>query len=120
MQLILNIPAQKATEGASRKAAVIACYKDGSLLLDARDNLKPARFTMLPSDNFPWTEFIEKLLAAWQLCDYSDVPEAFKPIRQIPTFVIEGLPSEPVSQQLKVLATLRSQGYFAPLTSSGK
>jgi hypothetical protein len=120
LQLILNIPAQKATEGASRKAAVIACYKDGSLLLDARDNLKPARFTMLPSDNFPWTEFIEKLLAAWQLCDYSDVPEAFKPIRQIPTFVIEGLPSEPVSQQLKVLATLRSQGYFAPLTSSGK
>lgn len=108
------------TDGASRKAAVIACYKDGSLLLDARDNLKPARFTMHPSDNFPWTEFIEKLLAAWQLCDYSDVPEAFKPIKQIPTFVIEELPSEPVSQQLKVLATLRSQGYFAPLTSSGK
>ena len=120
MQLILNIPAQKATEGASRKAAVIACYKDGSLLLDARDNLKPARFTMFPSDNFPWTEFIEKLLAAWQLCDYSDVPEAFKPIKQIPTFVIEGLPNEPVPQQLKVLATLRSQGYFPPLTSSGK
>lgn len=120
MQLILNIPAQNATENKPRKAAVLACYKDGSLLLDARDNLKPARFTMRPSDNFPWTEFIEKLLAAWQLCDYSDVPEAFKPIKQIPPFVIEGLPSEPVPQQLKVLATLRSQGYFTPLTNTGK
>jgi hypothetical protein len=120
LQLILNIPAQKATDGASRKAAVIACYKDGSLLLDARDNLKPARFTMYPSDNFPWTEFIEKLLAAWQLCDYSDVPEAFKPIKQIPAFVIEGLPREPVPQQLKVLASLRSQGYFATLQNPGK
>ena len=120
MQLILNIPAQKATDGASRKAAVIACYKDGSLLLDARDNLKPARFTMHPSDIFPWTEFIEKLLAAWQLCDYSDVPEAFKPIKQIPPFVIEGLPREPVPQQLKVLASLRTQGYFAPLQNPGK
>ena len=72
---------------------------------------------MLQSDNFPWTEFIEKLLAAWQLCDYSDVPDAFKPIKQIPTFVIEELPLEPVPQQLKVLAALRTQGYFAPLTS---
>ena len=120
MQLILNIPAQSATGNTPRKAAVFACYKDGSLQLDARDNLKPARFTMQPSDNFPWTEFIENMLAAWQLCDYSDVPEAFKPIKQIPTFVIEGLPSEPVPQQLKVLATLRSQGYFAPLANPGK
>ena len=120
MQLILNIPAQEATKNAARMAAVIACYKDGSILLDARDNLKPARFTIHPCDNFPWTDFIEKLLAAWQLCDYSDVPEAFKPIKQIPTFVIEGLPNEPVSQQLKVLAALRSQGYFAPLANPGK
>ncbi len=101
-------------------AAVIACYKDGSLLLDARDNLKPARFTMHPGDNFPWREFIEKLLAAWQLCDYSDVPEAFRPIKQIPAFVIEGILSEPIPQQLKVLATLRAQGYFAPLAAPRK
>lgn len=120
MQLILEIPAQKATNNERRKAAVLACYKDGSLLLDARDNLKPARFTMFPTDDFPWTQFIAKLLAAWQLCDYSDVPEAFKPIKQIPTFVIEGLPNEPVPQQLKILATLRTQGYFAPLVSPGK
>ena len=120
MQLILDIPAQKATDNAPRKAAVLACYKDGSLLLDARDNLKPARFTLTSADNFPWALFIEKLLAAWQLSDYSDVPEAFKPIKQIPTFVIEGLPSEPVPQQLKVLATLRPHGYFAPLKNSGK
>jgi hypothetical protein len=120
LQLILEIPPQKATNNASRKAAVIACYKDGSLLLDARDNLKPARFTMRTTDNFPWREFIEKLLAAWQLCDYSDVPEAFKPIKQIPPFVIEGILSEPIPQQLKVLAALRMQGYFAPLANPGK
>ena len=75
---------------------------------------------MHPSDNFPWTEFIEKLLAAWQLCDYSDVPEAFKPIKQSPAFVIEGLPREPVPQKLKVLASLRSQVYFATLQNPGK
>ena len=115
MQLILDIPAQNATGNERRKAAVIACYKDGSLLLDARDNLKPVRFALAPTDIFPWTEFIEKLLAAWQLSDYSDVPEAFKPVKQIPTFVIEGILGEPIPQQLKILATLRSQGYFAPL-----
>jgi hypothetical protein len=120
LQLILDIPAQNATDGKPRKAAVLACYKDGSLLIDARDNLKPARFILHPNDNFPWTEFIEKLLAAWQLCDYSDVPDAFKPIKQIPPFVIEGLPREPVPQQLKVLAALRTQGYFAPLQNPGK
>ena len=120
MQLILDIPPQKATNDKLRKAALFACYKDGSLLLDARDNLKPARFTMLPTDNFPWHEFIEKLLIAWQLCDYSDVPEAFKPLKQIPYFVIEDILKEPVPQQLKVLAALRMQGYFAPLKQREK
>lgn len=75
---------------------------------------------MHPADKFPWTEFIEKLLAAWKLSDYSDVPKAFKPVKQIPQFVIEGLPNEPVPQQLKILAALRSQGYFAPLVNPGK
>lgn len=117
MQLILEIPAQDATNHIMRQAALYSCFKDGSLLLDARDNLKPARFLLKPTDKFPWSEFLEKLLAAWQIGDYEDVPQPFQPQRQIPPFIIEGFLKEPLSQQLKILATLRTQGYFPPLPS---
>lgn len=115
MQLILNITAQPATHNEDRQAALFCCYKDGSLLLDARDNKKPARFYLTPKDSFPWEEFIGKLLIAWQLCDYSDVPMQFRPQKRIPQFVLDGIPEEPLANKLKILATLRKQGYFPAL-----
>ena len=117
MQLVLTIPAQPATQMKERQAALLACYKDGSLLLDARDFEKPARFYLAPADVFPWDEFVGKLLCAWQLCDSSDVPPQFKPLKRIPQYVIDGLPAETTANKLKVLATLRSQGYFSALTA---
>lgn len=117
MQLILDIPAQPATNNEKRQAALYLCFKEGSLLLDARDNLKPARILLKPTDKFPWSEFLEKLFAAWQLGDYEDVPPPFKPQKQIPTFVIEDFFKEKLAQQLKILAVLRTQGYFPPLPS---
>lgn len=117
MQLILAIPAQPATQMKERQAALLACYKDGSLLLDARDCEKPAQFYLTSADTFPWDEFIGKLLCAWQLSDYSDVPPQFKPLKRIPQYVIDGLPAEPTANKLKVLATLRSQGYFSTLAA---
>lgn len=115
MQLILNIKAQPATQNESRLAALFSCFKDGSLLMDERDGKKPARFLLTAQDEFPWDEFISKLILAWQLSDYSDVPHQFRPQKRIPPFVLEGLPEEPLENKLKVLATLRKQGYFPPL-----
>lgn len=115
MQLILEIIAQPATQNETRQAALFSCSKDGSLVLDARDGKKPARFTLTSKDNFPWEAFIGKLLIAWQLGDYSDVPPQFKPQKRIPQFVLDELPAEPLANKLKVLATLRKQGYFPAL-----
>ena len=115
MQIILEIPAQPATQNESRQAALFSCFKDGSLLLDARDGKKPARFTLGPTDSFPWDSFVSKLLIAWQLADYSDVPNQFRPQKRIPQFVLEGLDLEPLENKLKVLATLRKQGFFPNL-----
>ncbi len=117
MSLILTIPAQPATQMMERQAALFACYKDGSLLLDSLDYKKPARFTLTQSDVFPWDEFIGKMLYAWQLGDYRDLPQQFRPQKRIPQFVLDGLPQEPTAIKLKILATLRQQGYFPALTS---
>ena len=117
MQLILAIPAQPATQLKERQAALLACYRDGSLLLDARDGEKPARFYLNKDATFPWEEFIGKMMCAWQLSDYTDVPPQFRPQKRIPQYVIDGLPAEPTANKLKILATLRSQGYFSALPS---
>ena len=100
-----------------RRAALFSCFKDGTLLLDARDNQKPARFYLAPSDNFPWETFFAKMLAAWQLGDYADVPPQFRPLKRIPQFVIDGFPAEPLENKCKILATLRKQGYFSALSA---
>ena len=117
MQLVLTIPAQSATQMKERQAALLACYRDGTLLLDARDYEKPARFYLTPKDVFPWEQFLAKMLCAWQLGDYSDVPPQFKPQKRIPQFVVDGFPAEPLENKLKILATLRTQGYFPALTA---
>ena len=117
MSLILTIPAQPATQMMERQAALFACYKDGSLLLDSLDYKKPARFTLTQSDVFPWDEFIGKMLYAWQLGDYRDLPQQFRPQKRIPQFVLDGIGKEPTTSKLKILATLRQQGYFPTLTN---
>lgn len=98
-----------------RQAALFACYKDGTLLLDARDYHKPSRFYLSTRDSFPWEQFLEKMLCAWQLGDYSDVPPQFRPCKRIPQFVLDGFPAEPLESKLKILAALRSQGFFPAL-----
>ena len=117
MSLILTIPAQPATQMMERQAALFACYKDGTLLLDSLDYKKPARFTLTQSDVFPWDEFIGKMLYAWQLGDYRDLPQQFRPQKRIPQFVLDGIGKEPTASKLKILATLRQQGYFPTLTN---
>ena len=113
--MVLVIPAQPATSNEERLAVLFSCYRDGSLLLDAKDGKKPARFFLKPQDQFPWDQFLPKLLVNWQLSDYKDIPKEFKPQKRIPDFVLEGILKEPIGTQLKILATLRSQGYFSAL-----
>lgn len=117
MQIILKISSQPATQNKERQASVLQCHKDGSLLMDARDGEKPPRFTLTKEDVFPWEEFLGKLLIAWQLGDYSDVPPQFRPQKRIPQFVLDGFTSEPLPSKLKILATLRQQGYFTVLAN---
>ena len=113
--MVLVIQAQPATSNEERQAVLFSCYRDGSLLLEAKDGKKPARFFLKPGDTFPWEQFLPKLLVNWQLSDYKDIPKEFKPLKRIPEFVTEGLLKEPLENQLKILATLRAQGYFPTL-----
>ena len=98
---------------------LFSCFRDGSLLLDAKDGKKPARFYLKPSDLFPWDQFLPKLLVNWQLSDFKDIPKDFRPQKRIPEFVLEGILKEHLETQLKILATLRAQGYFPPLKARG-
>lgn len=120
MKLILVIPPQPATQNQERQAVLFSCFRDGSLLLEGKDGKKPARFTLTLQDNFPWAEFIQKMMVAWQLGDYSELPQEFHPQKRIPPFVIDGLLNETLPNQLKVLATLRQQGYFPALCNKGQ
>ncbi len=113
--MVLVIQAQPATSNEERQAVLFSCYRDGSLLLEAKDGKKPARFFLKPGDTFPWEQFLPKLLVNWQLSDYKDIPKEFKPLKRIPEFVTDGLLKESLENQLKILATLRSQGYFPSL-----
>ena len=115
LKMVLVIQAQPATSNEERQAVLFSCYRDGSLLLEAKDGKKPARFFLKPGDTFPWEQFLPKLLVNWQLSDYKDIPKEFKPQKRIPEFVTEGLLKEPLENQLKILATLRAQGYFPAL-----
>ncbi|MCF0223210.1 MAG: hypothetical protein HUK20_02990 [Fibrobacter sp.] len=115
MQIVLVIPPQPATQNEERQAALLSCFRNGSLLLQGTDFKKPAQFILKPNDSFPWKDFIQKMIVAWQLGDYSGLPREFTPQKRIPAFVIEDLPKEHIQNQLKVLATLRSQGYFPQL-----
>ena len=115
MRIIVIIPAQPATQNEERQATLINCFRDGSLLLEGKDCKKPARFFLTIKDKFPWDQFLSKMLVAWQLGDYQDIPREFKPQKRIPPFVLDGLLAEPQENQLKILATLRAQGYFSAL-----
>lgn len=113
--MVLIIPAQPATQNRERQAVLFSCFRDGSILMDAKDGQKPPRFYLKSSDKFPWDQFIPKLLVNWQLSAYKDLPREFKPLKRIPDFVLQGILQENEANQLKILATLRSQGYFLPL-----
>ena len=94
---------------------LFCCYRDGSLQLEGKDMKKPQRFFLSPKDIFPWDQFLPKMLVAWQLGDYQDLPREFKPLKRIPQFVLDGFLNEPLANQLKILSTLRTQGYFPTL-----
>ena len=115
MKIIVIIEAQKATGNLQRQGCVIGCFRDGSLLMDCRDGQKPEQFYLTPQDKFPWGQFIQKMLVAWQLSDYENVPQEFRPLRRIPQFVLDNILKETPANQLKVLAALRQQGYFCSL-----
>lgn len=117
MRLVLEIEAQPATLGVARQGVLTSCRRDGSLLIESRDGIKPAYFTLTPSDKFPWDQFLPKLLAAWQLGDMEDVPDAFRPQKRLPEFVLEEFGNEPQENQLKILSTLRKQGFFPKLST---
>lgn len=112
MEIIVVIPPQEATQNQERQGALLKCFRDGSLLIDGKDGKKPAQFYLTPKDNFPWGQFIDKMLVAWQLADMEGIPQEFRPLKRIPQFVLDGILKEPQANQMKILATLRQQGYF--------
>lgn len=115
MKIISVIPPQAATQNQERQGTVLQCFRDGALLIEGKDGKKPARFYMTTKDNFPWGNFIQKMLVAWQLSDYEGVPREFRPLKRIPQFVLDNILKETPANQLKVLAALRQQGYFCTL-----
>lgn len=115
MKIVIVIPSQVATGNQERLGTVLKCFRDGSMLIDGKDGKKPAQFHLTPKDNFPWDQFIDKMLVGWQLANMEDIPQEFRPLKRLPQFVLDGILKESQPNQLKILATLRQQGYFCEL-----
>ena len=64
MPILLEIPAQKATENKTRIAFLVDCAQNGDIKLEATDNLLPRVFFLSIEDLFPWKSFFEKLKIA--------------------------------------------------------
>mgnify|MGYP004449332967 CR=1 FL=1 len=117
MQITLNIQAQPSTQNRARKAVLFSCHRDGTIVLECIDGEKPAKITLTATDIFPWDEMLSKLLLNWKLGDIESVPSPFRPTQRIPEYIVEGFEKEPISNKLKILAELRRQGYFPPLSN---
>jgi hypothetical protein len=120
MEIILEIPSQKSTYDKTRLATVIRVYEDGGILLEARDNSKPAQFRLQPGDSFPWLFFLKKVCVAWHLSAMRALPFEFRPLRRIPQEIVDAIPDLGEKDAFKILDALRAQEYLPKLPKFGK
>ena len=120
MPILLEIPAQKATENKTRIAFLVDCAKNGDIKLEATDHLLPRVFFLSIEDLFPWKSFFEKLKIAWFRSQKNDIPFAFQFQKRISDDILKDMEKIDENDLPKVFAQLRKNGYFKPLPNRVK
>lgn len=120
MEIVLEIPPQNSTHQIRRLAKVIQVFEDGGMLLEGRDNHKPALFRLQPRDSFPWLFFLQKVCVAWELSRLQAIPYEFHPLQRIPQEIVDIIPKASEKDALRIFETLRTQGFLPKLPKFGK
>lgn len=115
MPILLEIPAQKATQNEVRVAAMVACDRQGFIRFEAYDKKSPRTFTLPPGCTFPWKQFFLKLRIAWFRSANADIPPAFRLQRKIDEQLLDEIASQPEENLPQIFAALRKAGYFCAL-----
>lgn len=118
MEIVLEIEPQKATQFVKRHAVISQCFQDGTLVLEARDALKPAQVLLKKHDVFPWISFFKRLKVAWWLSNSTAIPYAFRLQKRLPEDLLLKMDKLSPKDLLHVFATLRQEGFFPPLPKS--
>lgn len=118
MPILLEIPAQKATGGEARIAAMVDCDKQGFIRFEAFDKKTPRIFILPPGGDFPWKQFFQKLRLAWFRSANQEIPPAFRLKKKIDETLLDEIEKQPANNLPKIFAELRKAGFFKPLPNA--
>lgn len=120
MEIILQIPAQRATQNIPRQMTVTGIDFQNGVLAEARDAKLPGTLRFTEHDDFPWDQFLQKLAVLWQLSQNGNIPPAFRLKKKLPTGISENIPSLTSRDSLRLLEKLGALGFISAFSKLGK
>lgn len=120
MEIILQIPAQRATQNVPRQMTVVGIDFQNGILAEARDEKLPGTLRFTKDDDFPWAQFLQKLDVLWQLSQNANIPPAFRLRKKLPAEISENIPALNSRDSLRLLEALGSLGFIAAFSKLGR
>lgn len=112
MEIVLQIPAQPATEGVPRQMVLVEIDFQNGVIVEARDAKHPARIRFVKGDIFPWDQFLQKLAVYWQLSRNDAIPRKFRLKKKLPQELNDWIPKLTSKESLTVLKQLNDAGFI--------
>lgn len=113
MEIILQIPAQAATQNVPRQMTVCGTDFQNAVIAEARDAKLPAIIRFTEKDSFPWDQFLQKLSVLWTLSRPRSIPKQFRLKKRLPDCVTENIPRLDAQGALALFKALGSHGFIA-------
>ncbi len=113
MEIILQIPAQAATQGVPRQMTVSGIDFQGAVIAEARDAQLPATLRFTEKDNFPWDQFLQQLSVFWTLSREFSIPKAFRLGKRLPESVTASIPHLDRKDALALVKALGAAGFIS-------
>ncbi len=113
MEIVLQIPAQTATQNVPRQMTVCGIDFQGAIIAEARDAKLPATIRFTEKDRFPWDQFLQKVSVLWTLSRSNSIPKAFRLKKRLPESVTEDIPLLNAQDALTLFKSLGSQGFIS-------
>ncbi len=113
MEIILQIPAQAATQNVPRQMIVVGIDFQGAIIAEARDAKLPAMIRFTEKDRFPWDQFLQKVSVLWTLSRPNSIPKAFRLKKRLPERITESIPHLDAQDALTLFKALGSQDFIS-------